>query len=519
MSSKKDLIDNSINNICKKNILDKKLKINGQSNKNKIKNMKSNREIKIEVKNLFEKKINNDLLEKNKEKNNFTITNNNFSKMYFDNINKNIKKISHQNKINISFNQTQKPRNIKKKLTSNYNEQNTNKKLNISDINNINDINKVIHNKRIIKNNDYKLFDNDYTTFNNRNGSKNKMIISFTERSSSSKKIDFPKVKLEYKDGMSKVLDLEDNDNDSNANYNTCYVENSIFKKIPVSRRSINNLIIKTNYERNNNTISGTQNLRINKSKGEFRLNKIKINKKENNPKINVNNSKEQINQNIFNSSDVKDKNEERKSDTNIEEYVNNENNNDIQSNNDNNLDFVIINNDNYNDNTNDNNIEEKEDITKYDFIIPDKYSYNNSELLNTLNADGKIIKIYSNNKKEINFQSGVKKEIFEDGYHLVHFPNGDMKQHFPDGKIVYYFNETKTVQTTYPDGLNVFKFNNNQVEKHYPDGSKFIIFPNGTKRKITKEEIEDNYISDDDDQINQKDDIKFNTVEFNMNM
>ena len=97
-----------------------------------------------------------------------------------------------------------------------------------------------------------------------------------------------------------------------------------------------------------------------------------------------------------------------------------------------------------------------------------------------------------------------------------MHFPNGDMKQHFPDDKIVYYFNETKTVQTTYPDGLNVFKFNNNQVEKHYPDGSKFIIFPNGTKRRIAKEEIEDNYFSDDDEQNNQKNDTKYNTVEFN---
>ena len=510
MSTKKDLIDNNIINISKMNILDTKLKINGQSNKNKFKNMKSNREIKIEVKNLFEKKINNDLLNKNKDMNNFTVSNN-FSKMYFDNINKNIMKISNQNKMNISFNQTQKPRNIKKKLTSNYNELNGSKKTNIIDIN------KVIHTKRIINNNEYKLSDIDYTNFNNRNGNKNKMIISFTERSSSSKKIDFPKVKLEYKDGMSKILDLEDNDND--ANYNTCYAENNIFKnikKIPVSRKSINSLIISSNSERNNNTISGSQKLRINKSKGEFRLNKIKINRKEKNQKINANNLKEQINKNIFKNYDIKDRNEDKKNGTYIEKYANNEKSNDIQSNNDNNLDFVIINNDNYNENSNDNNIEDKEDITKYDFIIPDKYSNNNSVLLNTLNTDGKNIKIYSNNKKEINFKSGVKKEIFEDGHQLVHFPNGDMKQHFPDGKIVYYFNEEKTVQTTYPDGLNVFKFNNNQVEKHYPDGSKFIIFPNGTKRRIAKEEIEDNYFSDDDEQNNQKNDTKYNTVEFN---
>ena len=109
LSSKKDLLDNDIINISKKNILDKKPKMNGQTNKNKNKNMKNNREIKIEVKNLFEKKINNDLLDKNKEMNNFTITNKNFSKIYFDNINKNLMKISHQNKMNISFNQTQKP--------------------------------------------------------------------------------------------------------------------------------------------------------------------------------------------------------------------------------------------------------------------------------------------------------------------------------------------------------------------------------------------------------------------------
>ena len=223
---------------------------------------------------------------------------------------------------------------------------------------------------------------------------------------------------------------------------------------------------------------------------------------------------KETINQNIFNNYNIKDKNEDRKNDANIKEYFNIEKNNDIQSNNDNNLDFVIINNDN---NDNDDNIEEKEDINKYDFIIPDKYTYKDSELLNTLNTDGKIIKIYSNNKKEINFKSGVKKEIFEDGYQLVNFPNGDMKQHFPDGKIVYYFNDAKTVQTTYSDGLKVFKFSNNQIEKHYPDGSKFIIFPNGTKRIITKEENGENYISDDDGIINQKNDNKYNTVEFNM--
>ena len=53
------------------------------------------------------------------------------------------------------------------------------------------------------------------------------------------------------------------------------------------------------------------------------------------------------------------------------------------------------------------------------------------------MNSDGKIINIYSNNKLEVIFKSGVKKEIFEDGFQIVNFTNGDLKQIFPDGKII----------------------------------------------------------------------------------
>ena len=34
---------------------------------------------------------------------------------------------------------------------------------------------------------------------------------------------------------------------------------------------------------------------------------------------------------------------------------------------------------------------------------------------------------------------------------------------------------------------MNIFKFSNGQIEKHYPDGSKYIIYTNGIKRKISK--------------------------------
>jgi hypothetical protein len=125
----------------------------------------------------------------------------------------------------------------------------------------------------------------------------------------------------------------------------------------------------------------------------------------------------------------------------------------------------------------------------KYDFIIPEKYKNNNGELVNTMDTDGKIINIYSSNKKQIIFKSGVIKEIYPDGYQLVYFPNGDMKQKFvgEEEKIIYYYSETNTVQTTFKNGLNVFKFSNGQIEKHYNDGSKFIIYTNGMRKRITK--------------------------------
>ena len=134
-------------------------------------------------------------------------------------------------------------------------------------------------------------------------------------------------------------------------------------------------------------------------------------------------------------------------------------------------------------------NIIDDENELEYDFVIPKKYKMNNGEIINTIDSDGKIINIYNNNKKEIIFKSGVRKEIFMDGYQLVHFPNGDLKQKFFGNyeKVIYYYNETNTVQTTFKNGLNIFKFSNGQIEKHYPDGSKYIIYTNGIKRKISK--------------------------------
>lgn len=135
--------------------------------------------------------------------------------------------------------------------------------------------------------------------------------------------------------------------------------------------------------------------------------------------------------------------------------------------------------------------------LEDYEFKIPDKYKNKNYTLLKTLETDEKKIKFFSDNKKEVLFPSGVRKEIYNDGYQIVHFVNGDIKQNFPDGKSVYYFNEAKTVQTTFSNGVLVFKFNNDQLERHYPDGKKQILFPDGSERIVLSNGYEETYYSD----------------------
>ena len=129
----------------------------------------------------------------------------------------------------------------------------------------------------------------------------------------------------------------------------------------------------------------------------------------------------------------------------------------------------------------------------EYDFIIPEKYLNNDYTLIKKENFEDKEIYIYSNNKKEIIFPSGLKKEIFDDGFQLIHFNNGDNKQIYKDGKTVYFYKESNTVRTYYPNGINVFKFNNGQIEKHFPNGLKKVYFTNNTIDYIFDEEKNEN--------------------------
>lgn len=149
------------------------------------------------------------------------------------------------------------------------------------------------------------------------------------------------------------------------------------------------------------------------------------------------------------------------------------------------------------------------EEEENYDMVFPDKYHKAEFHLLRTEPGnDGKIIKYYDGDKKEIIFKSGVRKEVFGDGYQMVYFNNGDLKQMFPNGKVVYFFNEDKTIQTTYPDQLQVFKFENGQVERHHPDGTKQIAFPDGSLRYIFPDGEEETYYLDGKVQKTSKDGV-----------
>lgn len=142
---------------------------------------------------------------------------------------------------------------------------------------------------------------------------------------------------------------------------------------------------------------------------------------------------------------------------------------------------------------------EDLDDIDEnFDLVFPDQYHKVKCTIINTQkNNEGKIINYYDNGKKEIIFKSGVKKEVFNDGYLIIQFNNGDIKQVYPCGKTVYFFNETKTVQTTFTNKLQVFKFESGQIEKHYPDGTKQISFPDGSLRYILPNGYEETYYLD----------------------
>ena len=119
------------------------------------------------------------------------------------------------------------------------------------------------------------------------------------------------------------------------------------------------------------------------------------------------------------------------------------------------------------------------------------------AQVSKTVAPDGKVITVFADGKKEIQFPNGVRKEVFPDDFTIIYFTNNDIKQTFPDGKVVYYFSEAQTTQTTFPDNLQIFKFANGQTEKHFPDNTKEITFPDGTVKCIFPDGEEESIFPD----------------------
>ncbi|TNV73675.1 hypothetical protein FGO68_gene11096 [Halteria grandinella] len=109
---------------------------------------------------------------------------------------------------------------------------------------------------------------------------------------------------------------------------------------------------------------------------------------------------------------------------------------------------------------------------------------------------DGKVTRVYADQRREVIFPNGVRRETWGDGYSVVYFTNGDIKQSFPT-RTLYHFSAQETTQTTYPNGLQVFRFSNRQLEKHFPDGSKEITFPDGTLKCVFADGEEESIFPD----------------------
>ena len=99
--------------------------------------------------------------------------------------------------------------------------------------------------------------------------------------------------------------------------------------------------------------------------------------------------------------------------------------------------------------------------LKELDFEFPEKYfdDDDNKVIKHKFELDGKTIKIYKNNKKEIIFPNNTKKETFPDGYTIVYFSNGDIKELIPNNKEIYYYKKDEVYQIDFADGTKYIKY------------------------------------------------------------
>ena len=455
----------------------------------------------------------------NNETINQTINNN--INRYFDiSLNKNMLKVNNKKIMNISYNQ----QNIKNNILNSRLVNNNNPNINFKKFYNNFNSNQNLIKKSVLNNNI------NSTSINNRNNSINTALLN---NQKVDKEVYHTNLNI-YEKLINKQREKDKNSKKINININSerdLYTKKKSVKELKIDILEKNRIKYDKGKKFNLNfNISDTKSSikKYQKSQGKSLITNRLESKNDA--------SKKKANLNILNSSKVKPKNySNNKKNTNVIRSLTRntttiaeidkckdlkETNNSLDNQEINKTVKTSINNKCLNNNINDNieegtifSEEEENDKLGYDFIIPEKYKNYNGEITNTIDNDGKIINIYDDNKKEIIFKSGVRKEIYIDGYQLIHFPNGDIKQKFvgKEEKIVYYYKDTSTVQTTFKSGLNVFKFSNGQIEKHYPDGSRFIIYANGIKRKMSKNGKEEMIIPEEQNKVNNEENNKEN--------
>ena len=148
----------------------------------------------------------------------------------------------------------------------------------------------------------------------------------------------------------------------------------------------------------------------------------------------------------------------------------------------------------------------------EYDFNIPYKYTNKVYKLIKSIKDGDKIINLYTNDKKEIIYNNGVRKEIYKNEHQIIYDVNGDIKQIFSDGKTSFFNKETKNVQTNLINGTKIYKLKNGQIEKHFPNGTKLII-NNDKEKYIYNDGSEETYFSEGKNK-NNKDIIMEKTLE-----
>jgi hypothetical protein len=102
---------------------------------------------------------------------------------------------------------------------------------------------------------------------------------------------------------------------------------------------------------------------------------------------------------------------------------------------------------------------QEEESEECFDLVLPAKYHDKKTSrvIKREQTSDGKIIQIYENEKREVIFPSGVRKEIHSDGYQAVFFTNKDIKQvtyfnsGFPQRKISLLFFRGSNCSNNFP--------------------------------------------------------------------